>query len=56
MFTFKLEYPRVIDDMPYYTWQQSSNPLLEKTVAGYTGMITHLDLSRSVLAVWAIVP
>lgn len=47
-FTFKLEYPRVIDDKPYYIWTQTSNPITEKTVTGYQAIVNSLDASRSV--------
>ena len=47
-YTFKLEYPRVIDDKPYYIWIQSSNPLTDAQVAGYQKIVYNLDASRLV--------
>jgi hypothetical protein len=46
LYTMKLEYPRVTEDKPFYTWKQSSNPLTDSKVTGYVPIDFPMDASR----------
>ena len=46
VYTMKLEYPRVTEDKPFYTWNQSSNPLTDAKPAGYVAIDNPMDTSR----------
>ena len=46
VYTLKLEYPRVTEDKPFYTWKQTSNPLTDAKVTGYVAIDHPMDASR----------